>query len=440
MYNLWHVSRYKLRLLAYAILLLFIQISAFFLTDYLLSVLPHDATGLDDDFRLFQNSYQGPIALINEKLTGDPIQDRLTLAALSKQFGHPLVLVDVNSELSNDVKQQLKTSQIAFDMDDFIFYNQYKGSLQQLIKIGPVVNTQQVDENAHSFYVFLGLYSSISLFFLIVAIFYLFTPLWQDAWRLRSIAHGIMQETWLSQDIQTRTWLFRPLSQALEQTTKRLGVLLNNSKILSFAMAHELKTPLARIQFGLASLEDAQLSSEERQELAMIQQDLRQLDEFINISLDFFKRQQSQIQLNKENIKIKDWLDNLCQSAQISYPAQRNIIQNIHIDSIQSDKQLLSIALQNLLHNACKYGGDTIVITVTTQDAMLIIDVADNGNGIDPQYHEHIFAPFTRLHANNTGFGLGLAYVKLCIEHLGGEVSLTTNQDDGCSFQLRLPI
>src|SRR5262249_37719958 len=96
--------------------------------------------------------------------------------------------------------------------------------------------------------------------------------------------------------------------------------------------------------------------------------------------------------------------------------------------------------LQNLITNAIKYvppgGAPKIHVSVTTTADEWVFSVADNGIGIDPQYHARIFEPFKRLHTAReySGAGMGLAICKKIVEGLGGRMSIESSPGAGSTF------
>ena len=71
---------------------------------------------------------------------------------------------------------------------------------------------------------------------------------------------------------------------------------------------------------------------------------------------------------------------------------------------------------------------------------MLVMFVRDNGKGIEPQYHKHIFGLFERLNAPAEGTGLGLAIVKRVIEVQGGRIWVESEgQGHGSTFCWTIP-
>ncbi|MGE5515049.1 MAG: sensor histidine kinase [Bacteroidota bacterium] len=100
---------------------------------------------------------------------------------------------------------------------------------------------------------------------------------------------------------------------------------------------------------------------------------------------------------------------------------------------------------QNLIGNAVKYRAESrrphVTISARRVDDGWEFAVADNGIGIDPQFHERIFAIFQRLHtrARYDGNGIGLAICKKVVDHHGGRLWVESQPDAGATFRFVLP-
>ena len=108
------------------------------------------------------------------------------------------------------------------------------------------------------------------------------------------------------------------------------------------------------------------------------------------------------------------------------------------------DRVRLAEALQNLIENAVKFthGVDDpqVKIGVSEQDGERVFYVADNGIGIDSQYHERIFNIFDKLDSQTEGTGIGLALVKRIIEAHDGHIWLeSAGNGKGSTFFFTLP-
>lgn len=106
------------------------------------------------------------------------------------------------------------------------------------------------------------------------------------------------------------------------------------------------------------------------------------------------------------------------------------------------DRQLLRVAVVNLLGNAVKYapGQSTVRVVVKTAEADLTVAVSDEGPGIDLAEIEHIFEPWRRASkAQGSGMGLGLYIVRQIVDLHGGRVLLDSTPGQGSTFTVVLP-
>ena len=99
---------------------------------------------------------------------------------------------------------------------------------------------------------------------------------------------------------------------------------------------------------------------------------------------------------------------------------------------------------QNLIGNSLKYHGDAparIRVSAQRENGMWRLSVADNGIGIDPQYHTQIFGLFKRLHASSqyAGSGIGLAICHKIVDRYGGRMWVESLDGKGSEFFFTLP-
>jgi PAS domain S-box-containing protein len=110
------------------------------------------------------------------------------------------------------------------------------------------------------------------------------------------------------------------------------------------------------------------------------------------------------------------------------------------LPTIRSYRVLLFQVFQNLIDNALKYRkaevAPLIEISFKPLDGHWLFKVSDNGIGIDPQYHDKIFAIFQRLHSKSEyeGTGMGLTNTKKIVESLGGSIYVESEVGRGSEF------
>jgi signal transduction histidine kinase len=109
------------------------------------------------------------------------------------------------------------------------------------------------------------------------------------------------------------------------------------------------------------------------------------------------------------------------------------------------DPTLIGQILNNLVDNAltyrCLHGTPEIRISAKHVGRDVMIQVADNGIGIEPEYHQKIFQVFQRLHGNDEypGTGLGLAIVAKAARLMKGDVGVESVPGQGSTFSVRMP-
>jgi signal transduction histidine kinase len=116
-----------------------------------------------------------------------------------------------------------------------------------------------------------------------------------------------------------------------------------------------------------------------------------------------------------------------------------------HLPACLADEAHLNQVFTNLIDNALKYRHPQreplIRICGRLDDRQAVYTVADNGVGIQSEYHDKIFEVFHRLDPkdDNHGEGLGLTIVKRILERMDGTISLESQSDGGAVFTVRLP-
>jgi light-regulated signal transduction histidine kinase (bacteriophytochrome) len=97
---------------------------------------------------------------------------------------------------------------------------------------------------------------------------------------------------------------------------------------------------------------------------------------------------------------------------------------------------------QNLIGNAIKYRSESpleIRVSAEQLGSEWVVKIKDNGIGIGPQYRDHVFGLFKRLHgAEISGTGIGLAICKKIVERMGGKIWVESEPDQGSTFSFTI--
>ena len=117
---------------------------------------------------------------------------------------------------------------------------------------------------------------------------------------------------------------------------------------------------------------------------------------------------------------------------------------NMQLESLVINADIFHIenALNNVLDNAVKYGGDIITIDLLPKSNNFDILISDNGSSLTKANKDQIFEQFYRVPKGNThdvkGFGIGLYYTKTIIEKHNGSINLELNKNS-TTFKITLP-
>lgn len=210
--------------------------------------------------------------------------------------------------------------------------------------------------------------------------------------------------------------------------------------------AHDLKAPVRAIHSFISLLEkkyEQRWDEKDKKYLAFVHQSALKMNSLIQDLLEFSKSTANTN--NLESFDVKELVSELFESLTYGTRIEKSSLICGDLPTIFSSKIAFSILFNNLINNALKYqSGDKIPlieITSVTDEKNWIFTVKDNGIGIDSNYLDEIFKPFKRLHsaAEFHGNGLGLTACAKIMDHLGGEISVTSDAGQGSIFKLMVP-
>ena len=108
------------------------------------------------------------------------------------------------------------------------------------------------------------------------------------------------------------------------------------------------------------------------------------------------------------------------------------------------DRELISSAITNLIHNAFKFTrpGTAVTLTAYAEADNLLIDIQDHCGGLGNINKEDMFLPFKQLNFEKsaTGLGLGLSISRRAVEANGGTLTVRDLPGSGCVFTISLPL
>ena len=212
--------------------------------------------------------------------------------------------------------------------------------------------------------------------------------------------------------------------------------------------SHELRTPFTVVRGFAETLRDLpKLSTAIRQEIAgkMVLTCIR-LDKIVTSLLTLADIEHSP----QERFRPFDLIALAEQCADLLRSMHPHITLKMahgnHPISVKADRDLLDLAIMNLLENAVRYSNPPVVINISieTKDGKALVQVRDQGIGIQEEDLQRIFQRFYAVDKARSrksgGAGLGLSIVKNIAEIHGGMVFVTSEPGRGSQFTLELPL
>lgn len=263
--------------------------------------------------------------------------------------------------------------------------------------------------------------------------------------RLRSMVEELQRAKGQAQELAEK---YSEARSRAERASQAKGAFLGN-------MSHELRTPLNHIH-GFAEMMANEiygpLGSDRYKEYAeVIMQAAKHLEEMINDILDMSKFEAGKMRLSAARIDPVDAVDGAVKLSR-RRAADREVALMFDPDDdvpdITGDHRAIKQMTFNLITNAIKFTdpGGEIRVTVTEEDAWVVIRVKDNGIGISPEDLPRLAQPFEQVNSpeakerNIRGTGLGLALTKSFAEMHGGRMVIESELGKGTQVSIFLPI
>jgi two-component system sensor histidine kinase CpxA len=232
------------------------------------------------------------------------------------------------------------------------------------------------------------------------------------------------------------------LSESINQMAQRLSGYVNGQRRFLGDIAHELCSPVARIQMSLGILE--QRSNESALPyVAVIDDEVQHMSSLVNELLSFSKASMGS-KTTLENVSVSDAVNRAVERERTDAAKIHTTVPETLAVVAQPDYLVRSVS--NVLRNAIRYAGSDgpIEIAAVQKDALAVITISDSGPGVPAAELEEILKPFyrpeTARQRETGGVGLGLAIVRTCMEACGGSVTCRNRLPKGFQVELRLPI
>jgi two-component system OmpR family sensor kinase len=270
-------------------------------------------------------------------------------------------------------------------------------------------------------------------------------PLTRDLRALEKAAAQYGNRNWRFQSgIKPHSQIY-PLATTFRAMAARIDGLIASHKDMSNAVSHEIKTPLARMQFEIELANQTDNQADVQKALRNIKNDITAINDLVTATLDYAILERAEMTLNIGAHNFSTLIHAIVDAVRRDIPPDIRVVCDVQSDAdrVSCDVHLIEAVLKNLLYNASRYARRGICVTFSVRDGLNQLLVDDDGPGIPEPDRKRAFDSFVQLDRTRnkkTGFGLGLAIVKRAIEWHGGAVSISESPSGGARFSATWPV
>lgn len=233
------------------------------------------------------------------------------------------------------------------------------------------------------------------------------------------------------------------LVHALNELLDRLKQALESQRRFTADAAHELRTPLTAVRLQLDILKRADNEEEKIAALETLEKGVLRSTHLVQQLLELARQEPENIEVKFSGIDLAEIVEEAIEQT-LPISQAKNITITFQAGGrpvIQGNAPKLSLMVGNLLNNAVTYTKERgqVNVTLRADQGGVILDVADDGIGINPQDHERIFDRFFRVAGTGTtGSGLGLSIVRNIADLHKAAISVSKGiGGKGSCFQVR---
>lgn len=231
----------------------------------------------------------------------------------------------------------------------------------------------------------------------------------------------------------------------------KLQVILQIREDFSYAMVHDMKTPLSSILSALNFLQGGRLDNKPEMKerfFSIAKDEADHLLTLTNKILTISKLENHKLEMNSEMVMLEPLFLKLSEKFKVKSPKPVTFEFDLNSKSIYADAEYIEEVFSNLIDNSIKYSKDSVDIRISSSDnsKYSIIKFYDNGLGINEDDQLKIFNKYERAYAGRrnkgqaAGFGLGLNFVQQVIEAHKGKIFVNSIEGEFTEFIIYLPL
>lgn len=240
------------------------------------------------------------------------------------------------------------------------------------------------------------------------------------------------------------------LARAFNRMASELAEVDRMRRDLVANVSHELRTPITALQAVLENALDGIAPTDEKALETMLAQ-VQRLTRLVDQLLELSKLESGVLPLKVSDFSVERLLTQVVQECSL-YAEQahgRQVRLDLNVEppglTTRGDSERIHQVVSNLIENAVRHSpdGGTVSIKASQVSDDLILQIADEGPGIQAEERERVFERFyrsdTARSSDSGGSGLGLAIARWIVDLHGGRISVGDNQPKGCRVSVVLP-
>ena len=251
----------------------------------------------------------------------------------------------------------------------------------------------------------------------------------------------------------TRTITYAMQRKYIEQQRVDQLVELNQAKedFISIA-SHQLRTPATGVKQYLGMVVEGFVGDVPPAQLELLKQAYQSNERQLRIISDLLKVAQvdsGKLRVHLSSVDVPALLEDVIDELRGVNEAREQSTKLVvlkPVDHVEMDKDSMRMVFENIIDNASKYSphGSQIDVKVSQDDALVTVEVQDNGVGISEEDVPRLFQKFVRFDNSVStkvgGSGLGLYWAKRIIDMHGGRIEYRSNEPTGSVFSVILPV
>lgn len=354
--------------------------------------------------------------------SGDP---RRLMESGTLSEGYDLVLIDSNDfPLPPELKHSFNLEKpLVLESQSGVSFHFKLPTHDLVLSITPLQSG--ADEPPGKFKLIFTLIFYVGVLLLLLAWLY---PLISRLHKLRVTAQKLGEGDLEQRISTTRFSYIGDIETEFNRMALKIQNLVDDNKLLASAVSHDLRTPLARLRFGIDALSEVQDEEKRKVYEKRINRDLNEMESLVATLLSYARLEQSLQSLAKKSFSLDELVAEICEGFD-GQAKKITLNRSKQTCNITAEKRYLRMLISNVLQNAVRYAEQHILVSVVCSSGRVVFCVEDDGPGIDEDKRSSVVKPFVKGNSfDKSGYGMGLAIVARVAEWHGASLLIASSE------------